>query len=348
MKAVTHSLIVLLVFCLCAPFSPRSVSAQGPPTVQKWPIISTIHKRRPPVAKTSGHKRNRAASINKSAISSTGLARKLSARSAIVIDARTGRHLFSLDPNRPGQPASTIKVLTGLIAIQQLNNRDQVPVSRRAARMPRSKVYLDPRRSYHANDLIDSVLVASANDASVALAEKMAGSEKAFAKMMTSKARQLGAFRTICKNASGLTAKGQQTTARDLATIFNKAMKNKEFAARIQRATMKGMDGTTLRNHNKALWRIDGAQGGKTGYTYAARQTYVGKFKRGQTEIVVALLGSSSMWKDISRLVEYGFAEKQRPGRAAGRKLAAAGPRRQQQHGPGIPVLADRSKIAQL
>ena len=347
MKAVTHSLIVLLFFCLCAPFPPQPVSAEGHPAVQKWPILSTVHKRRPPVAKTSGSKRNRQASISSTSISSTALAKKLSARSAIVIDARTGRRLFSLAPNRPGQPASTIKVLTGLIAIQQLNNRDQVPVSRRASRMPRSKVYLDPRKSYHANDLIDSVLVASANDASVALAEKMAGSEKAFAKMMTRKARQLGATRTICKNASGLTAKGQQTTARDLATIFNKAMKNKEFAARIRRTTIKGMDGTTLRNHNKALWRIDGAQGGKTGYTYAARQTYVGKFKRGKEEIVVALLGSTSMWKDIGRLVEYGFAEKQRPRRATVRKVAAAVPHREQ-HSRNIPILADRSKVARL
>lgn len=244
-------------------------------------------------------------------IADSSFRKKLSARSAIVIDARTGKEIYSHNPDRPGQPASTIKVLTSLIAIDYLKNHSLVPVSRRAASMPRSKIYISKGKSYYANDLINAVLLASANDASVALAEKIGGTESGFAKMMTRKANELGAQQTICKTASGLTAKGQQTTARDLAMIFGEAMKHKEFAQRIKLPKARTSYGKTLRSHNKALWQIAGAQGGKTGYTWAAKQTYVGKFTRNGKEIIVAILGSRNMWNDISKLVDYGFSKKQ-------------------------------------
>jgi D-alanyl-D-alanine carboxypeptidase (penicillin-binding protein 5/6) len=243
-------------------------------------------------------------------VSDTSFRKRLSARSAIIIDALTGQEIYSHNPDRPGQPASTIKVLTSLIAIDYLKNQSLVPVSGRAASMPRSKIYLNKGKSYYANDLINAVLLASANDASVALAEKIAGTESSFAQMMTRKANQLGAQKTVCKTASGLTAKGQQTTARDLAMIFGEAMKHEEFAERIKLPKAKTSYGKTLRSHNKALWQIAGAQGGKTGYTWAAKQTYVGKFSRNGEEIIVAILGSRNMWNDIDRLVDYGFSKK--------------------------------------
>lgn len=234
----------------------------------------------------------------------------ISAKSILVMDAVSGKTLFSRSPDTPRQPASTIKVLTGMIAIDMLRNKERVAVSRKAAKQPRSKVYLDHRKTYLANDLINAVLLASANDASVAIAEKIAGSEKSFARMMTEQARRLGAKNTICKTASGLTAKGQKTTARDLAKIFRLAMKNREFANRMKKTKIHTAEGQLLRNHNKALWQIDGALAGKTGYTNAARQTYVGKFKRGPDEIIVAIMASETMWTDIKRLVSYGFSAK--------------------------------------
>ncbi len=198
-----------------------------------------------------------------------------------------------------------------MIALKSLKNGDAISVSKKAARQPRSKVYLDQRKKYLANDLINAVLLASANDASVALAEKIAGSEKSFAKMMTLRAKLWGARTTICKTATGLTAKGQKSTARDLAVIFKHAMRDREFAARMKRTKVRTTDGKLLRNHNKALWQVEGTQGGKTGYTNAARQTYVGKFKRGNDEIIIAIMGSERMWTDVKKLVEYGFRKKQ-------------------------------------
>jgi len=246
----------------------------------------------------------------------SGIRRRISAKSVMVMDADTGEVLFAKAPDKPRQPASTIKVLTGMIAIKSLKDSENVPVSRRAARMPRSKIYLDPKRQYPAGDLINAVLLASANDASVALAEKIAGNEKDFARMMTLRARLWGATKTICRTATGLTARGQHSTARDLATIFRHAMQDREFARRMQRTKIKTSWGKTLVNHNKALWRVKGAEGGKTGYTAAARQTYVGKFTREGGSIIVAIMGSETMWSDIKHLVEYGFQRQEQVARA--------------------------------
>ncbi len=258
--------------------------------------------------------------VGKARRQTTSLAKirkKISSKSVMIMDAETGATIFAKAPDNPRQPASTIKILTGMIAIKSLKDNDTVGVSRHASRMPRSKIYLDTNKQYKADDLINAVLLASANDASVALAEKIAGSEPDFAKMMTLRAKLWGANKTVCRTASGLTAKGQQSTARDLATIFRHLMQNDEFARRMNKTKITTSYGKLLRNHNKALWKVDGAVGGKTGYTAAARQTYVGKFSRAEGGIIVAIMGSETMWYDIKHLVEYGFQRKQQLAEAA-------------------------------
>ena len=244
------------------------------------------------------------------AASSNTISQLITARSAMVMDAVTGEAIYAQASDTPAQPASTIKVLTGVISLDALPKNELVPVSRRAAMMPSSKVFLSPSKKYPANDLINAVLLASANGASVALAEKIAGSEQAFAQMMTAKAKSFGATNTVCKTANGLTANGQYTTAHDLAKIFNNAMRNSEFANKMAVTEVANTDGKIIRSHNRALWQVDGAEGGKTGYTVAARRTYVGKFKRDNDEIIVSLMGSESLWPDVKKLVEYGFAKK--------------------------------------
>jgi len=250
--------------------------------------------------------------------------KKITSKSVIIMDAETSDIIFSKAPDNPRQPASTIKVLTAMIAIKSLDNNETVGISRHASGMPRSKIYLDTKKQYKADDLINAVLLASANDASVALAEKIAGSEENFARMMTLRAKLWGAKNTICRTASGLTAKGQHSTARDLATIFRYLMENENFARRMQKTKVTTSYGKTLRNHNKALWRVKGAKGGKTGYTAAARQTYVGKFTREEGSIIVAVMGSETMWSDVKNLVEYGFQRKQQIARTRMEKTRLA------------------------
>lgn len=237
------------------------------------------------------------------------LSKQISAKSAIIMDAENGHTLFAVSPDAPRQPASTIKILTGLIAIKSLDFDESVAVSHKAAAQPSSKVHLQTQKRYKADDLINAVLLSSANDASVALAEKIAGSEQSFARMMTLRAKFCGAQNTVCKTANGLTAAGQSSTARDLATIFRHAMQDEEFSQRMKQVQTHTAEGKLLKNHNKALWQIQGAEGGKTGFTNAAGQTYVGKFKRGEREIIVAIMGSRTMWADLKTLVEYGFAQ---------------------------------------
>ncbi|WP_167506016.1 D-alanyl-D-alanine carboxypeptidase family protein [Desulfosediminicola flagellatus] len=237
--------------------------------------------------------------------------KRISARSAVIMEETGGRLLFAKAPDDPRQPASTIKVLTGMIALKSMTGEESVPVSKEAASRPSSKMYLDTAKQYRADELISAVLLASSNDASVALAEMLGGTEEEFANYMTLLAEYWGATNTVCKTATGLTAKGQTSTARDLAIIFREAMRNPEFAEKMKKRSMKTDEGRTLYNHNKALWQIPGTTGGKTGYTLKARQTYVGKFTRGDSTIIVAVMGSETMWYDIKYLVNYGFKQYQ-------------------------------------
>lgn len=327
---VRISIIYLLCLLMCG-FGLSATVLAG--STSSYPIVSSQHKFPADAEEDDGVQataadvviisrgndliKRRPKNYGGAAPVSTNLQRKISAKSAIVMDAASGEVVYARSPDMPWQPASTIKILTGLISIDSLSGREMVKVSKNAARMPRSKVYLSPGKKYPASDLINQVLLASANDASVALAEQIAGSEEVFAKLMTAKARSLGASNTICKTSSGLTQRGQQSTARDLALIFNRAMENEQFADMMAKRQIKNKNGSMVYSHNKALWRIDGTIGGKTGYTNAARQTYVGKFKRGETELVVAFLGSETMWDDAKRLVEYGFAKKAESDRLA-------------------------------
>lgn len=250
--------------------------------------------------------------------------RSISSKSFMVMNAGSGATLLARSPDAPRQPASTIKIVTAMIALKSLKNDDVVNVSHKAAGMPSSKVFLDPSRDYRANDLINAVLLASANDASVALAEKIAGSEDKFANLMTLNAKMWGAQNTVCRTASGLTAEGQHSTARDLANLFRYAMQHNEFSKRMREKKICTSYGKTLLNHNKALWRVSGAVGGKTGYTVAARQTYVGEFSRDGNTIIVAIMGSESMWADLKKLVDSGFSKMKQEQVAQARSASGA------------------------
>ena len=307
---------------------PKKVSGRSPA-----PKTAVVTKKKP--AKTADSKptrRQQASAIKRTAskkvarsharfspvaspTSQSGIDGQISARSVMVMDALRGQTLFEKMADNPRQPASTIKIVTAMIALESLKPGEKVVASRAAADMPSSKIYLEPGNSYLVDDLINAVLLSSANDASVALAEKIAGNEEKFAHLMTLSARMWGAKNTVCRTASGLTEVGQQSTARDLANLFRFAMQHEAFAGRMQNKYLTTSYGKKLRNHNRALWRIDGAVGGKTGYTVAARQTYVGQFTRNGQTIVVAIMGSESMWADLAKLVEYGFSkiEKENP-----------------------------------
>jgi len=235
------------------------------------------------------------------------------------MDAATGKVIYQKEPDLRLPPASTTKVVTAILTLESGRNlHDSLSVSKEATRVPASKLYLRPGQSVTIEELLYGIMLASANDASVVLAEGVAGSVERFADLMTKKAHQLGAVNTHFTNPHGLTAPDHYSTARDLAILFRYAMKNPTFREIVQ--TKFSSVNTTavvrkkvvprrisVRNHNRLLWNFDGAIGGKTGYTHAAQKCYVGAVQRNGKTLIVAILGARDQWGDIKRLLEYGF-----------------------------------------
>ncbi len=237
------------------------------------------------------------------------------------MDAATGLVLYQREPDLPLPPASTTKVVTAIVALESERlKKELIRVTKTATRVPPSKIRLRPGQAMSIEHLLYSVLLSSANDASLVLAEGIGGSVEHFAEMMTLKARKLGAMNSQFMNPHGLTAPGHYSTARDLALIFNYAIKNPNFLEIVQTkarsvspissgSTNKGRRGRSIpvRNHNRLLWSFEGAIGGKTGYTYSAQRCFVGGVSRNGVTLIVSILGSRDLWGDTRRLLEYGL-----------------------------------------
>lgn len=231
----------------------------------------------------------------------------VSARSFVIMDAKTGKILLSLNPQLFFPPASTLKVMTAMSVVDHLKMDDKVSVSAYAAAAPASKINIKPGETYTVRDLLYALLLSSANDAARALAEKVGGSEPAFAHQLTQEVRQWGAYRTTCATANGLPADNQYSTAQDLANMFRRAMSNPELAKIMSTKYYTIQGDRELRNHNRFLFTTPMAVAGKTGYTRASKHTYVGMFKSGDQEIIIAMMGSTKKWADLRPLIEKGF-----------------------------------------
>ena len=232
---------------------------------------------------------------------------EVSARSFVIMDAKTGKILLALNPQVFLPPASTLKVMTALVVVEHLKMDDKVSVSPYAASAPASKIGIKAGETYTVQDLLYALLLSSANDAARALAEKVSGSEAAFAQQATQEVRQWGAYRTTLATANGLPADNQYSTAQDLALMLRRAMSNPELAKIMATKYFTIQGDREVRNHNRFLFTTPLAVGGKTGYTKAAKHTYVGMFKNGDQEIIVAMMGSTKKWADLRPLIERGF-----------------------------------------
>jgi D-alanyl-D-alanine carboxypeptidase (penicillin-binding protein 5/6) len=235
-----------------------------------------------------------------------------SAIAAFLMDANTGEILYEKNAHVPLPMASTTKIMTGLLGVERLRPHELVHVSSYATLMEPSKIYLRQGELIRVDDLLLAILLKSANDASAALAEKISGSETAFAREMTRRAQEIGARDTYFQNASGLPAEGHYSTAHDLAIVLRYAMQRPDFADLMQTTTaiISSVNGRTwdVRNHNRLLWTYPGALGGKTGWTRASKHCYVGMAERGGRTLVVSILGSTRMWDDVQTLLTYGFS----------------------------------------
>lgn len=237
----------------------------------------------------------------------------ITAKSFVVMDIDDGRVLCAKRPYLRLPAASTVKVMTAIVALENSSLNKPVVISSNAAATEPSKAYLGEGATYTTNDLLQALLISSANDAAVALAESVGGTEENFAKIMDKKARALGMKNTHFINASGLPDKKKRhyTTAYDLAMLMRYAAKNSVFNEIIsmQASAIKGSDGRRiyLRNHNKLLKSNPKFVVGKTGYTLKARHCFLGADHGERKNIVFSLLYSHSPWQDIKRLVSYGL-----------------------------------------
>jgi serine-type D-Ala-D-Ala carboxypeptidase (penicillin-binding protein 5/6) len=228
----------------------------------------------------------------------------ITAQAVYAVDYTNREVLYSRNAKKSFYPASTTKLLTALVVLDRMSLSDQVSVSRSAAGVAPTKAGLTRGAAYSVGDLLKVLLATSANDAGVALAEAVAGSEPAFAALMNKKAKALGAYNSHFENATGLPDRRQVTTAYDLSVITRAAMSNKFIASVMKKkiVTITGSDNRviTRQNHNKLLWRMDEpCVLGKTGYTKTAGHCYAGIAYYDDRRISVVILKSRKPWQDL-------------------------------------------------
>lgn len=229
------------------------------------------------------------------------------ARSAILLDAQTGRVLYEKSADEQSLIASTTKIMTALIICEQCNVLDRVRIPREAVGMEGSSMYLQEGEILTVQDLLYGLMLSSGNDAAVALAIYCGGTVEGFAQLMNDKVHYLDLQNTHFVNPHGLDAKDHYSTARDLAILAAYAMKNPLFAQTVSTRKVTAA-GRYLTNHNKLLWQVEGADGVKTGYTKAAGRILVSSAVQKGRRLVCVTIHDSNDWTDHAALYRDAFA----------------------------------------
>jgi D-alanyl-D-alanine carboxypeptidase len=237
---------------------------------------------------------------------------RVTAKAAIVVDSQTGEVLFARNPTLPLPPASTTKLLTALIALRQLSPETVLSVSSYASSMPPSKAYLKAGWQLSARDTLYALLLRSANDAAVTIAEGVAGSVPAFSNLMNTTARSLGTTSSNFITPNGLPAANHYSSARDMAIILRQGLATPGLRDILttRTAVIQPLDSRkriALRSTNRLLWRDDINVIGKTGWTRQAKRCFVGAASAGGREVIVAVLGSNDLWDDVELLATFGL-----------------------------------------
>lgn len=241
------------------------------------------------------------------------------ANSAILMEQDTGTILFEKDPHEKLPPASMTKVMTLLLIMEaidqgQLTLDEQVRISENASSMGGSQVFLEAGEEMSVEDLLKSIAIASANDASVALAERISGSEEAFVEAMNDKVKELGLKNTKFKNTTGLPAEDHYSTAYDMAVISRELLKYEDITAYTSIYEDYLREGTDkefwLVNTNKLVRFYPGVDGLKTGYTTEAKYCLAATAKKEDMRVVAVVFGydsSKARNAEVSSMLDYAF-----------------------------------------
>lgn len=257
----------------------------------------------------------------------SGSAVDVSAVSAVLLEGSTGEIIFEKDKDKELVPASITKIMTLNLIFEALDSKkisleDSVTVSEYAASMGGSQVFLEPNETQTVNDMIKCITIASANDAAVAMAEKIAGSEEAFVEKMNAKAKELGMVHTNFKNCTGLDddiQSGHYSSAYDVALMSRELItKHPEISNystvwmdKIIHKTKKGDSEFGLTNTNKLVRFYDGITGLKTGSTSKAKYCLSATAKRNDMDLIAVIMAAPDHKKRFSEaqsLLDYGFA----------------------------------------
>lgn len=248
----------------------------------------------------------------------------ISSPSCILMEAETGEVIYEKDADNAMAPASVTKVMTLLLTFEAMDRGqfgldDTVTVSEHAASMGGSQCFFEAGETQTVRDMIKCIIIASGNDAAVAMAEMVSGSETAFVQLMNERAAELGMTHTTFKNACGLDAVGHETTSRDIAIMSRQLIDEHpeilEYSAiwmdSIIHKTARGESRFDLVNTNKFLNMYTGATGLKTGYTSTARYCMSATAERGGIKLIAVIMGAET--KDIRNgdactLLDYGYA----------------------------------------
>ncbi|MDI6799162.1 MAG: D-alanyl-D-alanine carboxypeptidase family protein [Actinomycetota bacterium] len=240
----------------------------------------------------------------------------ITASSAILIDAKTGRTLWEKNSMVQRPVASTTKMMTAILAIENSNLEDIAITSPQAAAAGEAEIYLEPGEMITVRNLLLGTLLKSGNDSAVALAEHTSGSVKDFVAQMNEKAVEIGAKDTVFRNPTGLEEAGHKSTAYDLGLIARYALQNETFAQMVatKSCTIPWPSNTfprSLTNHNKLLLKYEYVTGVKTGYTKEAGHCLVSSAVKGDKKLIAVVLnsiGSEECYLDSEVVLNYGFA----------------------------------------
>ena len=240
---------------------------------------------------------------------------QLAAKSWILIDAHTGQVLVEHNADERLPPASLTKLMTSYLIAEEIakgkfTEQTLVPISVKAWRMGGSKMFVREGSQVAVGDLLQGIIVQSGNDATVAMAEYIAGSEEAFAQLMNQHAERLGMTGTHFENASGWPAEGHLTTARDMALLFRAMIRDHPEHYRLYAEKHFEYNGIRQPNRNLLLWRDPSVDGGKTGHTEAAGYCLVASALRDDMRLVSVVMGTASEQAraaETQKLFGYGF-----------------------------------------
>ena len=237
----------------------------------------------------------------------------ISARSAILIESSSGAVIFSKNPDEILPMASTTKIMTALVALENCDITKEIAISVDAIGVEGSSVYLYPEEKLTLEDLLYAMLLESANDAAAAIAIEVGGSIEGFAEMMNKKALELGLVNTHFENPHGLDGKTHYTTARELAIIAREAYSNGKFREIVstykKTIPLNETEGVRLlMNHNKLLRGYDGATGIKTGFTKKSGRCLVSAAERDGLTFIAVTLNAPDDWQDHKNMLDYGYS----------------------------------------